>query len=450
MTFTSIEFLLFLLIIIIVYYLIPNNTWRKFFLVVSSCFVYGCWESYFLLILLLDIGVAFSSGLLFQHQVRRKPLVIVSIILLLVPLSVFKYMTIRSFALPLGISFYTFICIGYVLDVYWNRIKVEHSILDFSLFVCFFPQIASGPIARASQMLPQLKDKRLLSIENLSSGMRMLLWGFFMKLVISNRAGIYVDAVFQNYELHNGVSLLIGIFLYSIRIYCDFAGYSLIALGCGRMMGYRLMNNFDRPYFSPSIAIFWRRWHISLYSWFRDYVYIPLGGSHCARTRLFFNIAVVFILSGLWHGVAYTYLLWGIYHCILSCIERVTSSSRERLWASFGILESNRIRRMMNVIVTFILVSFGWLFFAMPDIHSVLGVIRRIVIWDVPFLPVTNLAYFLIGFVVLLGKEVLEELYSNRDDSRISMNPYCTIILLVVMILLFGAMGGGQFIYFKY
>ena len=210
--------------------------------------------------------------------------------------------------LPIGISFYTFMAVGYVGDAYKGKVPVEKNLLNFALFIGFFPQIASGPIGRANQLIPQLKEKQPLLYKNLSAGVKMMLWGFFMKLVVGDRTGIYVDTVFGNYMHHNGVSLMLATFMYTIQIYCDFAGYSLIAIGAARTMGIELMENFRRPYFATSIADFWRKWHISLSTWFRDYVYFPCGGSRCSKPKMYRNLMITFLVSGLWHGAAYNFI----------------------------------------------------------------------------------------------------------------------------------------------
>jgi D-alanyl-lipoteichoic acid acyltransferase DltB (MBOAT superfamily) len=214
--------------------------------------------------------------------------------------------------LPVGISFYTFMAVGYMVDIYKGKYLPESNLLDYSLFIGFFPQIASGPIGRGNQLIPQFKVKQKLLYDNISDGMKMVIWGFFMKLVVGDRAGIYVDTVFGNYAYHNGVSLMIATFMYTIQIYCDFAGYSLIAIGVAKTMGYNLMENFRRPYFAVSVADFWRRWHISLSTWFRDYVYIPCGGSRVGKIKLYRNLLITFLVSGLWHGAAYNFVLWGV------------------------------------------------------------------------------------------------------------------------------------------
>lgn len=337
MLFNSIDFILFFVAVVVLYYAMPTNKTRKLILLLASYYFYANWNVAFLFILLYVTALSYLLGKRLEKKGNRG-LLSGGIIALLLPLLGFKYLNFLfssindmihlcggafeipavKWLLPVGISFYTFIAVGYVVDVYKKKVNVENNLLDFSLFVGFFPQIASGPIARADGLLPQFKEKRLFSYDNFAIGARMMLWGFFMKLVVGDRAGIYVDTVFGNYAAHSGISLWIATFMYSIQIYCDFAGYSLIAIGCARVMGYQLMTNFARPYFAISVGDFWRRWHISLSTWFRDYVYIPLGGNRKGELRRYLNLCITFLVSGLWHGVAYNFITWGVSYCLSS------------------------------------------------------------------------------------------------------------------------------------
>lgn len=338
MLFNSLNFIIFFVAVVVIYYLLPKNSWRKVFLLGASYYFYACFNFAMLSILLLETAVAYGYGRLRTMTLRQgsgqapsKTFLAGTIVLLLLPLLCFKYLNflmgtvgdvlalsgalvkMPSFELllPIGISFYTFMAVGYVVDVYKGKIEAEKNLLDFALFVGFFPQIASGPIGRAGQLIPQLKEKHPLLYANITVGAKMMLWGFFMKLVVGDRAGIYVDTVFGNYAHHNGSSLLLATFMYTIQIYCDFAGYSLIAIGSAKMMGIELMENFRRPYFATSVADFWRKWHISLSTWFRDYVYFPCGGSRCSTLKTYRNLMITFLVSGLWHGAAYNFILWG-------------------------------------------------------------------------------------------------------------------------------------------
>ena len=330
MLFNSLNFILFFIVVVPVYYILQKNSWRKIFLLCSSYYFYACFDLTMSLVLLVETLVAYGYGMLYPKY-SKKTTLFTTIVILLLPLLCFKYLNFLmetfgdaislggfvvdmptfQFMLPIGISFYTFMAIGYVVDVYKGKVPAEKNLLDFALFIGFFPQIASGPIGRAGLLIPQLKQKRPLLYNNITAGVKMMLWGYFMKLVVGDRAGMYVDSVFGNYVHHNGASLLIATFMYTIQIYCDFAGYSLIAIGAAKAMGYNLMENFRRPYFATSIADFWRKWHISLSTWFRDYVYFSCGGSRCGQLRTYCNLMITFLVSGLWHGAAYNFILWG-------------------------------------------------------------------------------------------------------------------------------------------
>lgn len=340
MLFNSLNFIILFVAIVVIYYLLPKNSWRKVFLLGASYYFYACFNVAMLSVLLFETALAYWYGL---AKNKTKTNLTSTIIFLLLPLLCFKYLNflmdivgdvlalsgalveMPSFELllPIGISFYTFMAVGYVVDVYKGKIEAEKKLLDFALFVGFFPQIASGPIGRAGQLIPQLKERKPLLYANFTAGAKMMLWGFFMKLVVGDRAGIYVDTVFGNYAHHNGSSLLLATFMYTIQIYCDFAGYSLIAIGSAKMMGIELMENFRRPYFATSVADFWRKWHISLSTWFRDYVYFPCGGSRCSTLKTYRNLMITFLVSGLWHGAAYNFILWGgimdLIRCLVSC-----------------------------------------------------------------------------------------------------------------------------------
>lgn len=465
MLFNSLEFIIFWIAVVCVYYLIPNNTLRKVFLLAASYYFYACWNVAFLAILLFETALSYGLGLSLGQDAgkKRKLKLWCGVVLLLSPLLCFKYLnfilasagdalhavglciTVPQFKLllPVGISFYTFMAVGYLVDRYKHKIEAEKNILDYALFIGFFPQIASGPIGRASAMLPQFKERHPLLYDNIVAGAKMMLWGFFMKLVVGDRAGIYVDTVFGNYVQHNGASLMLATFMYSIQIYCDFAGYSLIAIGTARTMGYELMTNFNRPYFAQSIGDFWRRWHISLSTWFRDYVYIPLGGSRCAQLKIYRNLLITFLVSGLWHGAAYNFIIWGGWHAVIQIVERIT-----RRKAS-----SSCVGRLVNIVITFILVAYGWMLFYVPDLHTAVGITKGYINIGMPYIHQTTIFFFFIGFAVLLLKDLKDEFWPDKRlllSSRHIVVRYLTFAALAVLIVSIGVLDGGQFIYFKF
>lgn len=475
MLFNTIDFFIFLIVVVIAYYAIPTNKYRKLFLLAASYYFYSCWNVAFLALLLFDTLTAYTVGRLMEgkDKLYQKRVLWTSVALILAPLFCFKYLNfflkaihdgINAFGLsmqipefemllPIGISFYTFMSLGYVADIYLKKVEPEHNALDFFLFIGFFPQIASGPIGRAPSMLPQFKEKHPFLFDNLSAGAKMMLWGFFMKLVVGDRAGLYVDTVFGNYANHNGGSLLLATFMYSIQIYCDFAGYSLIAIGSARIMGYELMTNFRRPYFATSVTDFWRRWHISLSTWFRDYVYIPCGGSRVGEKKLYRNLMITFLTSGLWHGAAYNFIVWGAYHGVAQVIGKMTKHKKLELWKALKINPDGGFKKFVDIVLTFVIVSYGWMIFYVSDFSSVIEITRGYFHLGVPYVHQTTLFFFAIGFVILLIKDFKDEFLPNKHyllESKYVPVRYVSFAMLSVLIVLIGVLGGGQFIYFKF
>lgn len=475
MLFNSINFIIFLIAVIVVSYTIPQNKWRKIFLLLASYYFYACWNIAFLGLLLFDTTIAFFAGRMMEDKGKayQKRVLWKSIILILIPLFCFKYlnfflkalhdgmsalglvMQVPKFELllPIGISFYTFMSLGYVADVYLKKINPERNVLDFYLFIGFFPQIASGPIGRAPSMLPQFKEKHPFMFDNLAVGAKMMLWGFFMKLVVGDRAGIYVDTVFGNYANHNGSSLLLATFMYTIQIYCDFAGYSLIAIGSARIMGYELMTNFRRPYFATSVQDFWRRWHISLSTWFRDYVYIPCGGSRVEEIKLYRNLMITFLTSGLWHGAAYNFIVWGAYHGIAQVIGKMSQGKKLSMWKTLKINPDGVLKRFVDIMLTFIIVSYGWMIFYVSDFNSAIEITKGYFHLGIPYVHQTTLFFFAIGFLILFIKDFKDEFIPDKHlllESKYMSVRYMSFALLSVIIVLIGVLGGGQFIYFQF
>lgn len=495
MLFNSLNFIIFLFAVVIFYYLLPKNTWRKVFLLGASYYFYACFDLTMLPILLAVTGVAYVYGRIRESQILKhvqndtmgnnwsvnlksgKGLLVVTIVVLLLPLLTFKYLdflmdstkdilwlasiTVEmpdfELFLPIGISFYTFMAVGYVVDVYKGKVPVEKNALDFALFVGFFPQIASGPIGRAGQLIPQLKEKKTLLYKNLSNGVKMMLWGFFMKLVVGDRAGIYVDTVFGNYTHHNGVSLMLATFMYTIQIYCDFAGYSLIAIGAARTMGIELMENFHRPYFATSVADFWRKWHISLSTWFRDYVYFPCGGSRCSKPKMYRNLMITFLVSGLWHGAAYNFIIWGGYHGVNQILGRLLQPAKDKVRNILHMGDNSKVRRVLDILITFCIVAYGWMLFYAPNMQFIVDVTKGYFNFGMPYIHQTTIFFFGIGFAILFLKDYKDEYLSTMVVEYADRHPKITMVcnylkyaLLAVLIVYIGVLGGGQFIYFKF
>ena len=317
---------------------------RNLFLIIISYLFYANWNPSYTLILLYITLLTYYGAKYFEgnNSKQRKHVISLTAIAVLMPLLVFKYYNFLNesiwvllqslgvrfelrglnWAIPIGISFYTFQALGYLFDVYYKRISAEHSFEDYVLFVCFFPQIFSGPISKADELLPQIKKKRCFDYEQGVQGLKFILWGTFLKLVLADRLGLYVDKVVMDYEMYNGGTCALSAVFYSIQIYGDFAGYSLMAIGVAKTLGFDLTDNFRRPYLATSITDFWKRWHISLTRWLTQQVYIPMGGSRCSKVRNYWNILVTFLVSGIWHGANWTFIVWGLIHGFAQILEK--------------------------------------------------------------------------------------------------------------------------------
>lgn len=402
MLFNSINYVIFFPIVLLLYLLLPKKA-KPVWLLLCSYFFYMCWNPKYVVLILFTTVATYVCALLIGRASRpaaRKAWVGVCVGVNLAILFLFKYFDfflenlnrftsligtgeIRSpfhFLLPVGISFYTFQAIGYVIDVYRGDIRAEKNFIDYALFVSFFPQLVAGPIERSRNLLPQIKsikEKNLFTYDNLVSGFGTILWGLLMKTVIADRALIVVDYVFARYYRFGTVELVLAAFLFSVQIYADFAGYSYIAIGSARILGIRLMENFNTPYFSLSIADFWSRWHISLSTWFKDYVYIPLGGNRKGKVRKYFNLFITFLVSGLWHGAAWHYVAWGVLHGFYRVFGEITGKLRDKITDKLGISKSPFSFRFGKAFITCILVGIAWIFFRAESIGVAIDYLKR-------------------------------------------------------------------------
>lgn len=392
MLFNSFEFLLFFPVVLILYYLIPHK-YRWLFLLVSSYYFYMAHTPELALLLLTSTVVDYCCGLYMERArpIQKKMLLSLSILVNIGILIAFKYLAFfvsafedlfsffdlsltekrkttgynfDNILLPVGISFYTFQTLSYTIDMYRGKIKAERHLGKFALYVSFFPQLVAGPIERANRLLPQLKKRIMPNVENIKTGIIYMAWGFFLKLVVSDRIGIYVDQVFMDSEQHKGLPAVLGAVLFGYQIYYDFSAYTAIAIGAAKTMGIRLIHNFNRPFFSTSIAQFWARWHISLTHWIRDYVYSPLRGKY--KNRRAFAILVVFFVIGLWHGANWTFIVWGLLNGVFLTIEVATAKSRKRVFRKIG-LNRGLINVMAWIIVKFLMI-FSLVFFRSPSL----------------------------------------------------------------------------------
>ena len=469
MLFNSIAFLLFFPIVCVVYFLIPvfQLRLRNLFLLVASYYFYMNWEPAYALLLLTStlatylaaIGIAY-----FNEQNKKKLCLISSLVLNLAILFLFKYynflagnievalqesglgMSVPKFGLllPVGISFYTFQALGYSIDVYCGTTKVERDFPTYALFVSFFPQLVAGPIERSNNLLPQFREEHHFDYDRVMAGVRLMLWGYFLKLALADRCGLYVDAIFNNVDKHNGGSFLLASLMFPFQIYGDFAGYSLIAIGVARVLGFRLMENFRRPYFASSVGEFWHRWHISLSTWFKDYVYIPLGGNRVGKWRTYFNLFVTFVVSGIWHGANWTFLCWGSLHGLLLCVEKALGIGKNK-YSGF--------RKFCHWMVTFMLVCFVWILFRANNLQDAITIISGIFTnFDIPHKEYANFIGVGIALVIMVYKELADE-YSwpiNPADSKSWLVRHMYMVLMIAYIILFGVLGGDQFIYFQF
>ena len=470
MIFNSFNFIILFPLLFLLYYVIPARFQkaRNIFLLLVSYLLYANWKPAYVLILMAVTTVTYCVARVMETADERKKIVVLGgVILTLLPLLVFKYYNFinenvfdllstfgmkfqlpgLNWAIPMGISFFTFQALGYMLDVYHRRIKAERDFLTYALFVSFFPSIVAGPINKASLVIPQLKAMRpYFDYDKAVAGLKMLLWGMFMKVVVADRVGLYVDTVLPSYMNYTGVTCFFASVLYSVQIYADFAGYSLMALGVGKVLGFELTENFRRPYFSISITDFWHRWHISLSTWLKDYVYIPLGGSRCSKVRNYWNIFVTFLVSGIWHGANWTFVVWGCLHGVFQIVEKVLGIQKMKSGKGYV--------RVVRILATFILVTFAWIFFRMPTLEDACGVVTRI--FD-PNLPktlyvhgFTVTTYIAIGLSILLFKDIRDEFFPNHlliFENRHLVVRWAGYLFVMVIILMAGVFGADQFIY---
>ncbi|WP_452230585.1 MULTISPECIES: MBOAT family O-acyltransferase [unclassified Lacinutrix] len=368
--------------------------------------------------------------------------------------------------LPVGISFYTFQTLSYTIDIYRKQLEPTKDWLAFFSFVSFFPQLVAGPIERASHLLPQFYKTYKFNYNQVKSGLLLMAFGLFKKMVIADRAALYVNEVYNNTSDHDGVAFFYGTILFAFQIYCDFSGYSDIAIGIARTMGFDLMRNFDSPYFSKSITEFWRRWHISLSTWFRDYVYIPLGGSRKGKYRTYFNLFLVFLVSGLWHGAAMTFVIWGTIHGLIIVFEKATYNLKKPLFEKIGLGKSNYANNFFFSTITFFIVCFAWVFFRANSLQDSFDIISGI-FFNFDFGEIFKKETYLIGFKVnefrvivffiltLLLFEVLHRKYNlikflNHQGVVFRWSIYLMIVFTITIFGIYGDRAIQEFIYFQF
>ncbi|HEV2972798.1 MAG TPA: MBOAT family O-acyltransferase [Pirellulales bacterium] len=492
MLFNSLEFACFFPLVTLAYFALPHS-WRWALLVAASCWFYARFVPAYILILGATIVVDYSAGILMESYPRHKQSILWASILSNVGfLFFFKYFNFVNanvswltnsmglhnpvgsldILLPIGLSFHTFQAMSYTIEVYRGAQRAERHFGIYALYVMFYPQLVAGPIERPQNMLPQFRERHYFDDRRVTAGLRLMLWGSFKKIIIADRLALPVGIYFSHPSDFQGLAPLVAAILFAFQIYCDFSGYCDIALGAAEVMGFRLMSNFDRPYFARSIGDFWRRWHISLSTWFRDYVYLPLGGSRVGHVRWVRNILIVFMLSGLWHGANWTYVVWGALHGIFLIVGRATKPLRQHVADRSGFASWPRVQAAWQILVTFLLVCVGWVFFRAGNVTEAWFICRKLVggIWPVlrslalhgghsldtgVSALFTSPGELAACFGLIAGLIVVEGLQQTATFSEwlarwpwtVRWAAYQAAIIVIVM---FGSIESRQFIYFQF
>lgn len=500
MLFNSLSFLIFFPIVVFMYFIIPKKV-KYVWLLVASYYFYMSWNPKYALLMMLSTFLTWIAGLGVDYFKNRngkncvklqKLCITICCVLNLGILAFFKYfdfildninflvskvglhMIEKPFdvLLPVGISFYTFQALSYIIDLYRGRVKIEKNIAKYALFVSFFPQLVAGPIERTENLLKQIKEipyRKVLNYERITNGLICMLYGYFIRMVIADRVSIMVDQVFEQWFIYGTVELVVAAIGFAIQIYCDFSSYSMIAIGAAQVMGFELMENFAAPYYSRSIKEFWRCWHISLSSWFRDYVYIPLGGNRCKKWRRYLNLMITFLASGLWHGANWTYVVWGGIHGLYQIIGEILQPMKEKIYPFIGIRVNSISHKIGQVITTFVLTDIAWIFFRAEDVTAAFGYIRNIFQRWNPWaiadqslykIGLTNYEWniLLIAMLLLISVDAVRRRSGKRIDNFLNTQGALTkgivILFMTLMIGIFGQYGGEfdakQFIYFQF
>ena len=480
MTFNSIEFLIFYPLVALLYFLLPK-AFKWPLLLAASYFFYAYYSPSLVLLIFGTTLVSWLSAMVIERSEKtfiRRVFLTLTLLVSLGVLFFYKYFDFLSgtvaslfgseplllkLVLPVGISFYTFQTLSYVIDVYRGDVKTEKNFFFYALFVSFFPQLVAGPIERPGNLIPQLKEAHKFSLESFKAGGKFMLLGFFKKICIADLVAPYVNAVYNNTDGATSLGIIIATLLFALQIYCDFSGYTDIAIGSARIMGIKLMKNFDHPYRAKTVKEFWSRWHISLSSWFKDYLYIPLGGNRCKRWRHLLNLFIVFLVSGLWHGAAWTFVLWGALHGVYQIFGTLTYKKRNLFLSKIGLNENAFPVTFFRRCVTFFLVTFAWIFFRANGIGDI-GVIFAKLFTDRTSLSETlsglglstvNILLILASFLVLLILDNLVTYEAGEKDGseavvRGGSFVYVVWVVLIVWILLFSKDMISSFIYFAF
>jgi alginate O-acetyltransferase complex protein AlgI len=479
MLFNSLHFLVFFPIVVAIYFSLKAR-YRWIFLLLCSYYFYMCWNPKYIVLILFSTMIDYIAGLQMEKQTKpriRQLFLIASLCSNLGLLFLFKYYTFFSqsvlamfnqfnifvdfpafdFLLPVGISFYTFQTLSYTIDVYRGKKRAERHLGIFALYVAFFPQLVAGPIERSTRLLPQLFEKKRFDYQRVSDGLKLMLWGFFKKVVIADRLAVMVNSVYNSAHDFTGIPLIVATYFFAFQIYCDFSGYSDIAIGAAQVMGYDLMDNFKRPYFSKNISEFWKRWHISLSSWFKDYLYVSLGGNRVAKWRWYSNLMIVFLVSGLWHGADWTFVIWGGLHGMYLVLSIWTGKFRIK-FIRFAHLDKHPAwLKLIQVVTTFHLVLFGWIFFRANNLFDALYIIKNIFTdtnWH-QYAVGLNQTEFIIAVLSILFMECIHMMQRHRRMRQFLNNKpkilrWSVYLILLLSIIMFGVFTKQEFIYFQF
>lgn len=498
MLFNSAQFLIFFPIVVSVYFIIPEKI-KSYWLLLASYYFYMCWNAKYALLILFSTIITYLSGLLLEKikcgdnpssiKDRNKKLVVASsFIINLFLLFYFKYINFAidslshlfhlihinlntpkfDIILPVGISFYTFQALSYTMDVYRDEIYAEKNFFRYALFVSFFPQLVAGPIERSKNLLKQLASPKKFNFQKARDGLLLMIWGYFLKIVLADRIAIFVDTVYGNYTRFSGFYLIVATVLFAVQIYCDFGGYSVIAMGAAEILGIQLMENFNAPYLSTSVAEFWRKWHISLTSWFKDYLYIPLGGSRKGTFRKYINKVTVFLVSGLWHGASFSFVIWGGLNGLYQVIGEVLQPIRNWTVKKARLNRNSIGHKIIHIIFTFIFVDFSWIFFRANDTRQAIEIIKSMVSVQNPWILLDGSLYncglnsknfwlMIICILILLFADICKYYGIKIREIIMQQDLWCRWLIMIssiCAILVFGIWGSGYdasgFIYFQF
>lgn len=486
MVFNSVGFLIFFPIVLILYFALPKKaSWVM--LLLASYYFYISWNVKLIFLIVFTTAISWISSILIERSQRpaiRKLFLVLTLLTCLGILFFYKYFNFLSdsvvealkvfgigadpfnldLILPVGISFYTFQTLSYVIDVYKGKFKTERNPFMYALYVVFFPQLVAGPIERPDNLLPQLRERHRPNWDNTRNGLRKMLIGFFKKVVVADLIATYVNAVYNDVEAATGLGVVVATVLFAVQIYCDFAGYTDIAIGCAEIMGIKLMQNFDRPYISESIQEFWRRWHISLSSWFKDYIYFPLGGSRCSKWKNMRNIMIVFMVSGLWHGAAWTFVIWGTLHGLYQVIGKLLKPWREKALEALHIAQDSKLLHLFRKAFTFVLVCFAWIFFRANSTSDAMLLMKKLFTdWSISDAYLTSTFEHMGLTLIAVLITVLSVYIMNRmdigklclgqpHDGAVPVFRYAYIIWIIAIawLLLLVGDGASSFIYFQF